>query len=241
VSDEPSGTCVVCHRRDPLPDLTPCCGPCRRWLRRILWEIPDYCAELEARDAGLTGARDALAMALPAGPVPGQSAGPKVAGSTDPPVPVNVDALDLLAPARPQRAGTSDPSHDQTGYPSVAAVLDSWVRDWHETFCPADDLPGAEVGDLVAWLVRRVEEMCSQHPAIDEFAREIRDLHSTLRRVSGWAPRGSQRPEESCPDCHVAAVWREDIATDHECMHCGRMFTAEEFAEAHGKTVPWAA
>jgi hypothetical protein len=236
-----------------------------------LWEIPDYVAELASGQDAEPDTRRKLvtvyewrdherlpvaeyvtwvdpSAVVPAGPVRGQSSAPRVGGSHEPPVPLSLDAADLLAPARAGSVGVrtrggwsnagGDP--DQVGSLSVATVLDSWVRDW-ATYFPADPLPGAEVGDLVAWLVRRVEEMCGQHPAIDEFAREIRDVHSTLRRVSGWAPRGSQRPEESCPDCHVAAVWREDIATDHECMHCGRMFTAEEFAAAHGKTVPWAA
>jgi hypothetical protein len=45
---EPSGTCVCCARRDPLPGLEPVCGVCRSTLVHRLAEIPELCMLLAA-------------------------------------------------------------------------------------------------------------------------------------------------------------------------------------------------
>lgn len=44
--EEPTGTCICCARRDPLPELAPVCGPCRSRVRNQLHEIPVLCAFL---------------------------------------------------------------------------------------------------------------------------------------------------------------------------------------------------
>lgn len=49
VSDEErTGSCVVCQERDPLPDLTPVCGPCRSRVAGQLRDIPVLCLLLGA-------------------------------------------------------------------------------------------------------------------------------------------------------------------------------------------------
>lgn len=47
-ADNPQGSCVLCYRRDPLPDLVPVCGPCRSKGRAQLHEVPVLVAFLGA-------------------------------------------------------------------------------------------------------------------------------------------------------------------------------------------------
>jgi hypothetical protein len=49
VSDEErTGSCIICATRDPLPDLTPVCGPCRSRVAGQLADIPVLCVFLAA-------------------------------------------------------------------------------------------------------------------------------------------------------------------------------------------------
>src|SRR5690349_2774577 len=48
--DERSGSCIICASRDPLPDLAPCCGPCRSRLSGQLRDIPILCDELRGEE-----------------------------------------------------------------------------------------------------------------------------------------------------------------------------------------------
>lgn len=43
-----TGSCVICAERNPLPDLEPCCGPCRSRVAGQLREIPLLCLLLAA-------------------------------------------------------------------------------------------------------------------------------------------------------------------------------------------------
>lgn len=85
--------------------------------------------------------------------------------------PLNINALSLLGP------GTQTP----------LATLDFWAQDWAGYLEQA--VPVVAVTTLSLWLAARLPWACDQHPAIDDFARDIRELAGQLRAFEG-ADRG---------------------------------------------------
>ena len=155
--------CVIDQRR-PY-DRAQVCNGCRLWLARTLADIVT------------------LYALLPAQLAPTRAQGQRVSGSREAPLPLRVDPLDLTMPAR---TGTvHDMYGDQTGHISVASRLDSWVQDWAITRGKSERLPDPTVVELGRWLLIRVDEACDDHPAVDEFAGEMRRLHSALRATVG--------------------------------------------------------
>lgn len=191
----------------------------------------------QRRPRVLTGAAaldDPVAGSLPTHANGARVGGQRVSGSTEPGLPVRVRAVDLTLPAStgslvPDRRGTVYVD-DQTGDQPVATVLASWVRDWADHRGEGERPPAANVGTLAAWLEVRLEAACGwdatqpAHPAIDEFAAEIRDTVLALRHV---AEEASDR-EELGP-CPVAldtgwcgaklygSPWLDVV----ECRRCG--------------------
>ena len=96
---------------------------------------------------------------------------------------VRIAALDFLA------------GHD------VVAVLGSWERDWRETYGLADPKAGRDiqatlvqvVNFLLAWLPRA----CTDHPAVDDFTRELHECWQKARSAARMAP--SRRTVVDCP------------------------------------------
>jgi ribosomal protein L37AE/L43A len=204
--------CVVCQRR-PY-ERAQVCNPCRKWLARDLGEI-----------AG-------LAALLPLVTAPTRS----VEGG----IPLRIAAVDLALPAvGGASAGTvCDPYRDQYGEIPVAARLDSWAQDWAITRGLGEHLPVPTVNALVGWLLNRVEDECDQHPAIDEFAGEIRGLLATIRRtLSTEAPR-AVRYAAPCPRCGTETLRRTIGADWIECESCGRLWGEEDYAELVRDAVP---
>lgn len=77
--------------------------------------------------------------------------------------PLNIAALSLLGP----------------GEDTPPARLEFWVQDWAGTLEQA--LPPAAVEDMCVWLIARLPWACDTHPAIDEFAADVKDLSGQLR------------------------------------------------------------
>jgi hypothetical protein len=200
--------CVV--HQDPAPEVETgqVCTGCIRRIAADLADIPQLYAHIT-----LTPAR--------------RAAGPRVTGSHDAPLPLNVDALDLTLPAR---AGTiHDRYGDQTGHQSVAAVLDDWVRDWRDQRGRGEGLPVSTVGVLVGWLTVRLDEACVDHPAIDEFAADMRRLRRTLRQVGGDGPERPERLPAPCPRCDLLALVREGGYVT--CRNCPEWLDEDGYAE----------
>jgi Zn ribbon nucleic-acid-binding protein len=141
---------------------------------------------------------------------------------------VAVDALDLSLPSRGAEA-VRDPHGDQTGHQPVAVVLDQWVRDWQETRARREGLPVPTVPELVRWLRHRLEWACDEHPAVDEFAAEVRETLAALRGVLGLT-RLRHRLPAPCPDCEMLTLVREDGGDYVECGACHRLWTEDEYA-----------
>lgn len=193
--------CSVCQRR-PY-ECAQVCNPCRRWLAADLGQI-----------AGLW-------LLLPAATAP--------ANGTEGGLPVRINVVDLALPV----IGT-EPIHDQhadqIGEIPVLARLDSWVRDWVDTRGAGEHLPVPTVPVLVSWLVVRLDDECDQHPAIDEFAREIRVLLATMRRVLAMEKPQTVRYGAACPRCGTKTLTRMVGAQWIECGDCGRLWGEEDYA-----------
>ena len=155
--------CCICQRRQY--ERASVCNGDRLWLDRTLTEIVE------------------LYALLPANLLPGQAHGQRVSGSREAPLPLRVDPLDLMMPAR---VGiVHDLWRDQTGQVSVATILDLWVRDWRDVRDRGEGLPVPTVLELTRWLGNRLDWACDDHPAVDEFAGEMRRLRGGLAAVVG--------------------------------------------------------
>jgi hypothetical protein len=92
--------------------------------------------------------------------------------------PLNIAALSLFGP------GTHTP----------LATLDFWVQDWAGYL--EQELPEPTVTTMVFWLAARLPWACDSHPAVDDFAADLRDMTGQLRAFEG-KDRGE--PVGRCP------------------------------------------
>lgn len=224
-------TCAV-YRPDAdprIPNRPPVCDGDRNLLDRHLADIGNLHADLAADEPAQVDQRryerfdrkgaslghtwsDPLTAVGGVAPIPSRSKQPSVTGSRERPIPIRVDRLDLAAPARVHNPTWQSKTHpeDHAGHLAVASTLDQWVRDWRDTLWPDHTLPAAAVGDLVAWLRNRVDDACDRHPAITEFAEEIRSMRSALRGAAG----DHEAPPEPCEGvacrrCDLLTLYRE--------------------------------
>ena len=120
------------------------------------------------------------------------------------------------------------------GYDAIA-VLESWERDWRETYgliqygvatehTPNDQLLQHVCEFLTNWLHRA----CTDHPAIDLFAAELRTQWATMREGAHETPSNSW--VIPCP---------ADIDKDNDIVLCGNPIRIPEVdldADAHCAT-----
>jgi hypothetical protein len=197
--------CVVCQRRHyERPNV---CEPDRAGMPRLLDDIVE------------------LYALLPAALMPGSDGGEKVSGSREAPLPLRVDVLDLTMPARTMNLTGHGRHHlvDQVGTIAVASILDTWVRDWAEL--RGDHLPVPTVASLAGWMRERLDWACDEHPAIDDWAAEMRALVGSLRaatgqrtdrRVIGRCPTVDEDSGQPCGATLTADPWIDII----ECPRC---------------------
>ena len=125
--------------------------------------------------------------------------------------------------------GQSSPLPGGTEYQSwrraVPEVLGTWVRDWCEAgTLEARGFAGPIRKDLVGiigWLRAHLSLAATTHPAVDEFAKEVRKLARKGQKITGEVrPRGQrmQCPTEDCG--HTMRVDVSDIATLTTCPKC---------------------
>lgn len=253
-------TCVICQRR-PV-ERAQACEPCRLWLPAVLRDIGDsyqMLTEQEPPGAGQLAIEDDGTFDAPsvrqlhplsAGPIRAAGASSRVSGSREAPVPVRLDLVDLTAPARlpnPMRGPGYYPRslwpEDQIGHQPIATRLDLWARDWitHQR-CPGDHLPDPAVPALITWLSVRCGWACDEHPAVDEFAAEMRDLRTVLSAANDDGP---VYPEPilavPCSGCDTLALFRPVKSPYRaECGGCGKLYTDDEYARWTGLVASWA-
>ena len=173
MTDLPAHTCTICRRRQY--ERAHVCEHCRAGIPGTLAAVVELHAELAHTSPPNTGATE------------------RVSGTSTPRIPIAVDIIDLAAPASTGEASEAARQwpQDQIGHISVASVLDSWVRDWADI--RGEHLPAPTVPWLAQWLTHRLGWACDEHPAVKEFADEIRDLEKTLRRITGVDRDDTQR------------------------------------------------
>lgn len=209
MTDEPSGTCVACSRRDP--EVGQVCPGCRSRLANWLREIPRLYDDLLARD-------DVLRSSGGFG---------WVSGTHEAPVPIRVDAVDLTLPAR---GGTVvDAYHDQIGHLPVAAVLAEWVEAWRSHRGKGEGRPVAQVPVLCRWLGDRLQEACDDHPAVDEFASELGDLRRALYGVLGLFDVPDYKQGVPCRACDMLTLVRHSGSDYIACENCGLLLSPGEY------------
>lgn len=118
--------------------------------------------------------------------------------------PLNITALSLLGP------GTDTPP----------ARLDFWVQDWAGMLNQA--LPGPTVVELCAWLMTRLSWACDTHPAVDEFAHDIRELTGQLRvfAVKDRGERVGNCPRQFGDDRCNTPLYVDPYVDEIECSRC---------------------
>lgn len=161
---ETTATCVVCRRRPARNSQT--CDGCRTHTDGHLADIAGLYVYLYGQFEKGRRAGDQ-----------------RVSGSREAPLPLRIDPLDLTMPAPTGRQRWSPILDGQTGYTGVAALLDTWARDWCQTRDMREHPPVPTVATLVVWLRHRLEWACDNHPDVDQFAAHMRRLHTILRNV----------------------------------------------------------
>jgi hypothetical protein len=84
---------------------------------------------------------------------------------------------------------------------------------------------------LGAWLHGQLDWACDHHPAVDEFAREIRSILASMRRAIS-RDLGPVRYAAPCPYCRTATLRREPGGDWIECGGrdgCGRLWNEDEY------------
>jgi hypothetical protein len=255
MDEEPTGSCPTCSRRDPHEPLIcrVCRSKLRTWLGdlpALFEELEERTKELaepldhrpyvatmvEMAEGSkkrvvrswqvLTmRAADQVAYLLPAGATSSPSHTGPVSGSKEPRLPIDVDGVDLTAPAR----NAWLLGDDQVGHSSVASTLDFWARDWREARGGLERLPEPYVPALSSWLLRRVDDAMDAHPAIDEFFHDVRRTHGALRGQLGLVDVPDYKRGVACSKCGTLALYRENGSEWVECGVCGAMLNEGEY------------
>lgn len=212
MTGEPSGTCSVCHRRDPREGRV--CEGCRSRLAGWLAELPHLYADLLARDDVLRS----------------EGGHGHVSGTHDAPVPIRVDAVDLTLPAR---GSVSDTGHDQVGHLPTASVLAAWADDWRTARNQREGRPDPQVRVLCRWLGDRLDWATAHHPAISDFATELGDVRRALYGVLGLFDIPDYKRGVPCrsPACEALHLVQQNGSPYVECLSCGRLYTQGEYTE----------
>lgn len=221
MSDDEGPRCNVC------PQLRSASKPRQ-------YERPPVCEQCRERLADLLAEVSQLYNALPGSLERGVGVGQRVGGGeVEAPLPFQEDVWDLLLPA--SHTTIHDPFGDQIGYQSAATVLDSWARDWRDVRAMGEVGPGGTVAASTAWLRDRVDWACDNHPAIDEFAAELRALAAAIRR---FVPRENARPQPCkgvpCRRCDMLTLARlSDGSGEIECQNpdCRTVLTSDEYRQ----------
>ncbi|WP_435246370.1 hypothetical protein [Streptomyces sp. NRRL F-5630] len=187
----------------PLADATaPACVICHR----ALWTDEQHryaCPPCTLRIAGDLAAIPGLYAQLPTVLAPGSgSGGPAVSGSRTAPLPLRLEPLSLHA-----RGG-------------VTATLQSWIEDWHETlgYQPQRWTGGLQqqCEQAVARLQLLLPWASEEHPAVDDFAREVRELRRACERQITGEP-AERKIRLACPCGRILAVTLDTLGRECGC------------------------
>jgi hypothetical protein len=121
------------------------------------------------------------------------------------------------------------PDGDQVGYVGVAAWLDSWCQAWQSHRWALLPEPPTVAG-LVRWLTDRWDWAAEHHPAVDDFAGEVLELHRLVRNAAGLAPPLPERKVAvPCRSCERPALFQWPGSDRIECRACPALLSVEEY------------
>lgn len=224
-------SCLTCPRT--AADGTHACTACTQQLRAWLAELPGQLPLLR------------LAL-LPEGrPKQGRIGG---TGNATAPVPLNLDALNLIAPGWPEPP--ADPYGDATGPVPICPLLAGWAgfiayehaavtRDVHGTVhvrpCDgAHSSRGATVAGWCHWLTAYLPYAITR-PWIRDLYVQLDDLMARIRDLTHATPH--RHPKDApCPACQAFALVETDGQWGITCEACGEHLEPEQYT-AHTKTV----
>ncbi|MFB7647164.1 hypothetical protein ACFC0S_16930 [Streptomyces sp. NPDC056084] len=190
---------------------TPASWPCEICRRPSVPRVHAGCQErLDDNLAQLPHRYRALAEAL----APARRGSDGRTGSRTAPLPVNERVLDLRA-----RGG-------------IEGVVTSWERDARDLlgWSPPPFRGSIEqtIDGAVAFLLANTGWFCDQHPAIYEFAQDIRRLRSECDAILGGEPRPRRIPV-TCP---CGTVLRVTLDTPgRQCGGCGIQYGHSDLFE----------
>lgn len=192
-----------------------------------------------ARAGQLVAHFDPVANGFTAGPVPQPTKWSRVTGTRPAREPTSLDRVDLTyrvnhEARRLLARGALGLDDDQVGHLSAATILDGWVRDW-ATYRD-DGPPTPSVRRLAGWLLDRLDWACRTHPALDEFAEDLRELRGTLDAMCGHFDAPPETLSAPCWGCGWLTLIRDGDAERVLCAapstrECSRLMTDDDYAE----------
>lgn len=121
------------------------------------------------------------------------------------------------------------------------AVLESWERIWREDYglapygiASSERTPTAEgtLLGIVTFLQTWLHKTCNEHPAVDDFAHELRGIHRAMQQAAGQTRRTAWRV--TCPtdvdegECgQVLRVSGKDFGGQVTCRSCRTTWPVE--------------
>ena len=176
--------------------------------------------------------------AMPATAILGKSLSPRVGGTPEPSVPVDLDRLDMLARAR-HLASPSSWSEDQIGHAPYEQTLALWAQDWAEIL--GHHSPKAEVGAQLVWLKDRLPWGFDNFVEVGNFVAWINKAVAEIKEKLGL--RSYRKIYQGiCKSCDQAStIVRESGDPYAICSFndCGRLYSLDEL-EDWQKLVAWA-
>lgn len=134
---------------------------------------------------------------------------------------LNLTAVDLTLSGNPVIAGGPE---DQIGHTPVATALAQWAEDWS-----GRDITTADAASVARFLRRGLRWAAAAHPAIDEFAKELRGIYTALRVALHRDLRG-HRYAEPAPCCGHRTLIRYPGADWIECGPCEALYDEQDYA-----------
>jgi hypothetical protein len=239
-------TCLLCvvYNRSSEPqhaDREQTCPRCRLQLEHdftAVWAMYGRAGEDEEEIAdGRTrpdgGPREIIARLLPMAATPPPSSQPRVSGTRERSIPINVRLMDLLGPVRDLDVGYAY-ADDQIGDASIASMLHAWAARWRELAFSYQRMPGTTGDELMSWLSGvRLEIVMERDPKIGLFAWQLRSVRRTLQSLLGdTVPYPQVMWGVPCRRCDLVSTLvldHEDPDHYRECTACGLLLTEEEY------------
>lgn len=231
--------CILCAYYHPRaePHLSgrsdwQTCEAGRRRLEHELINVRAAFQRLDEEVAAEVGAKDLVSRLLPGAPTPSPSNQPRVSGSRERQLPIDITRIDLVLPAVP--GYVYDPDRDQGGVLSVATVINEWVAAWHDRWFAGQRYPRTDAVTLIDWVLdARLVYIVQVETGITDFADEVRQLRSVLRSaLREVAPKRATMWGVPCPRCKIISQLTldpDDPNFYRECGNCGVMLSRDEY------------